>query len=157
MDIAKNTIVMEKYMISMSDVNSLHDVKDDAVILFKNENEIEDFIHLYEETGNQACEDTINCLAHFIWSLETLNDKVALNFSTWSVNHGDTNRGENIRFFEDVHDCKILAKTVVDVSKGDELLNDYRYFDNMDDFWIQFCKKEGTKDVVTNLRQFVDL
>ncbi|GFH49340.1 hypothetical protein CTEN210_05816 [Chaetoceros tenuissimus] len=154
-NVPKNTVVMEKYMIPMSEVKSLYDVGDDAVILFKNENEIEDFIHLYQEEGNQTREDTMHCLAHFIWSLEELKDTVALNFSTWSVNHGDPKRGENIRFY--VHKRKILAKTVKDVSAGDELLNDYRYFDNMDDFWIQFCKKEGKKDVITNLRQFVDI
>ena len=91
-----------------------------------------------------------------MWSLQTLNG-VALNFSTWTMNHGCSNKWENIWFFEDQGTGTILAKTVAHVKKGDELLNHYRDFDNMDDFWIQFCKKEGTKDVVTNLKQYGDL
>lgn len=155
-DVPKNTVVMEKHMISMSNVSDLYDVSEDAVVIFKNGDEIEDFISLYEEIGNHSREDIINCLAHFIWSLDTLNG-VALNYSTWSVNHGDPLHGENIFFYEDFQNRRILAKTVQDVKAGDELLNDYRNFDHMDDFWIQFCKDEGTKDVVTNLRQFLDL
>ena len=82
---------------------------------------------------------------------------VVVNFSTYSTNHDFPNKGENIRLFEDKDSGMILAETVVDVKKGDELLHDYRDLDEMDDFWILFCKKEGTKDVVTNLKQYVDL
>ena len=147
---------MKKLLKPMSEVSSLYDVSNDAVILFKSEQEVEKFISLYEEEGQKSREDSVQCLAHFVWSLQTLNG-VVINFSTWTMNHGCPNKGENIRFFEDQESGTILAETVVDVKKGDELLNDYRDFDNMDDFWIKFCKKEGTKDVVTNLKQYVDL
>ena len=150
----KNTIVMIKPIITMTEVASIRSVAKDEVILFKSEEEIERFISLYEKEGRQCRKDTIDCLAHFIWTLPTI-DGVTLNFSTWSMNHGDPNRGENIRFFEE--NGAIVAETVADVRAGDELLNDYRDFDSMDEFWTRFCKDEGVKDVVTNLRQYVDL
>ncbi len=148
---------MTKPIIAMSAISSIVDsssIANDNVILFKNRQEIETFITLYEKEGHQSRVDIIDCLAHFIWSLPSI-DGVTLNFSTWSMNHGDSGHGENIRFHEE--NGAIIAKTTVDVKVGDELLNDYRDFDSMDDFWIDFCKDEGVKDVVTNLRQYVDL
>ena len=138
----------------MAQVSSIHSVNEDKVILFKNKEEVEEFISLYEDEGQQARNDTINCLAHFIGTLPTI-DGVTLNFSTWSMNHGFPDEGENIRFF--VEGGTIVGETVTDVKAGDELLNDYRDFDPMDEFWVKFCKDEGVKDVMTNLRQYVDL
>ncbi len=146
---------MTKPIIAMSGISSIVDsssVNNDHVILFKNRQEIEIFIDLYEKEGHQSRKNTIDCLAHFIWSLPTI-DGVTLNFSTWSMNHGDEGHGENIRFHEE--NGTIVATTTTDVKVGDELLNDYRDFDSMNDFWIDFCKEEGVKDVMTNLRQYV--
>jgi hypothetical protein len=145
---------MAKPIISMAEVSSIHSVSPDEVILFKHKEEIEEFIELYEKEGHQSRKDTIDCLAHFIWSLSSIGG-VTLNFSTWSMNHGDPKKGVNIRFFEE--NGAIVAETTTDVKAGDELFNDYRDFDFMDDFWIQFCKNEGVKDVLTNLRQYVEL
>ena len=124
------------------------EVAPDQVLNFKNIDEIEKFITLYEKEGQQLREAIIIDLAHFIWSFHDING-VTINFSTWSVNHGNPGSGENIRFF--LKDGAILGETVVDVKAGDELLNNYRDFNFMDQFWIDFCKDEGVKDVVTNL------
>ena len=145
---------MVKPMVQMSEIPSIHSIANDEVIVFKNKDEVERFIHLYEKEGRQSRKDIIDCLAHFIWTLKSI-EGVTLNFSTWSMNHGNPNDGENVRFIED--DGLILGVSVTDIKAGDELLNDYRDFDPMDDFWIQYCKDEGVKDVVTNLRQYVDL
>ncbi len=149
-----NTIVMTKPIVPMVEVSSIFDVNEDNVVLFKDKDDIDKFVSLYEEEGKQTREDIIDCLAHFIWTLSSING-VTLNFSTWSMNHGFPGQGENIRFFE--KDGLILGETVADVRRGDELLNDYRDFDPMDKFWVQYCKDEGVKDVMTNLRQYVDL
>jgi len=153
-DLPKDTVVMVKPIIPMAKVSSIYSVSNDEVVLFKSREEVERFISLYDKEGYQTQNDTLDCLAHFIWSLPSI-DGVALNFTTWSMNHGDPNKGENIRFYEE--NGKIVARTVTDVKIGDELLNDYRDFDCMDDFWIQLCKDKGVKDVVTNLKQHVNL
>merc|ERR1712176_1437564 len=124
---------MVKSIIPMAKVSSIRSVLNDEVVLFKSREEVEKFISLYHTEGGQTQNDTLNCLAHFIWSLPSI-DGVALNFSTWSMNHGDPNKGANICFYEE--SGKIFARTVADVKIGDELLNDYRDFDCMDDFWI---------------------
>lgn len=95
--------------------------------------------------------DIIDCLAHFISSYSTF-DGVAVNFCSVMVNHGDPGNGANMRLFE--KDGTKYAETITDVKAGDELYCDYRQFDYMDQFWIQFCKNEGVKDVLTNLRQY---
>lgn len=138
----------------MSEVSSVLGVAPDQVLNFKNVNEIEKFISLYEKEGRRSREEIVNCLAHFVWSFHDV-DGVALCFSTWSVNHGNPGGGQNLRFFR--KDNAVLGETVVDVKAGDELLIDYRDLDFMDNFWINFCKNEGVKDVVSNLRQYVDL
>ena len=140
----------------MSGILSLEDVSDDAAIFFQSEEEVEKFISLYEEEGQKSRKDIVEFLAHFIGSFQTLNG-VAVCFSSFNVNHGCPNTGENIRFFEDQESGTLLGKTVADVKKGDEFLTDYRTFDCMDEFWIEFCKKEGTKDVVSKIKEFVDL
>ncbi len=73
------------------------------------------------------------------------------------MHHGFPGQGGNIRFFE--KDGLMLDETVLvaDVRTGVELLNDYHDFDPMDEFWDQYYKDEGVKDVMINLRQFVDM
>lgn len=153
-DVPKDTIVVTKQLIPMSDISSILDVGSDEVIIFKNKEEIETFIGLYEKEGQRSREEIVDCLAHFIWSFHNTNG-LCINFSTWTVNHGCPGDTENIHFYH--KDDAILGKTVTDVKAGDELYNNYRDFDHMDDYWINFCKDEGVKDVVTNLKQYVDL
>lgn len=136
----------------MKDISSILSVPFDAVIVFESDREIENFIQLYESEGYQNRECTIECLAHFIWSLPTLSG-ATLCFSTWSINHGDPNAGENIHFFEE--DGIIIGETVKDVRAGDELLNDYRDFNPLPEFWLSFCEKHGKKDVLTNLQDII--
>jgi len=154
MDVPKGSRVLLKPMISMDDITSVLSIPKDRVINFKNVDEIETFIQLYEKEGNQSREDIVDCLAHFIWSLPSI-EGVTLCFSTWSMNHGDPGSGENIRFT--VEDGTIIGKTSVDIKKGDELLNDYRDFSTMSAFWLQFCQKEGVKDVLTHLKEAVSI
>merc|ERR1719384_2077591 len=95
--------------------------------------------------------DIIDYLAHFVGGFSTI-DGIFINFCSVMVNHGGPGNGQNIRFFE--KDGVQYAETIIDVKAGDELYNDYREFDYMDQFWIQFCKTEGVKDVLTNLRHY---
>jgi len=152
-DVPKNTRVLFKSLISMENISSILTVPNDSVILFKNEYEIERFIKQYEDEGNQERDDVIQCLAHFIWSLEDLSG-AALCFSTWSMNHGDPGYGENIRFFE--NDGLIIGESVTDIKAGDELCNDYRDFKPIPEFWTAFCKKHGYKDVLANLAGIIE-
>lgn len=138
----------------MSEISTISTVPKDTVILFESEDEIEKFIKLYEDEGGVSREDTVDCLAHFIWSLGDIQG-ATLCFSTWSMNHGDPDQGENIRFFKE--DGMIIGETVVDIKVGDELLNDYRDFEPLPSFWTQFCEGEGVKDVMTNLKEAVEL
>jgi len=153
-DLPKNTIIMVKPMISMANVTSIKSIANDECIVFKSIEEVKRFISLYEKEARQDREDILDCLAHFIGSFSTI-DGVAINFCSVMVNHGDPGNGQNIRFYE--KDGVKFAETITDVKAGDELHSDYRDFDYMDEFWIQFCKDEGIKDVLTNLRQFIDL
>ena len=145
-DVPKNTIVSAKRLIQMSKVSCINDVAPDEVLLFKNVDEVERFISLYEKEGQHSREEIVDCLAHFIWSFHNI-DGVTLNASTWSVNHGNPGEEENVHFFRE--DDAILGKTVVDLKVGDELLNNYRDFDYMDDFWMNFLqrrRREGRCD-----------
>ena len=153
-DVPKNTIIMVKQMIPMASVTSLKSVAHDECIMFKSVEEINRFISLYEDEAQQERVDIIDFLAHFISSYSTF-DGVAVNFCSLMVNHGDPDNGANMRLFE--KDGTKYAETITDVKAGDELYCDYREFDYMDEFWIQFCKNEGVKDVVTNLKQYVEL
>ena len=154
-DVPKNTIIMVKPMIPMASVTSIKSVANDECIIFKSLEELNRFISLYENEAQQERVDIINCLAHFISSYSTF-DGVAVNFCSVMVNHGDPGTGANMRLFE--KDGTKYAETITDVKAGDELYCDYREFDYMDQFWIQFCKDEGVKDVlITNLRQYMDL
>ena len=139
----------------MTAISSVLSIPHNRVILFKDSREVDNFIDLYQHEGNQHRKDIIDCLAHFIWTVDGVGG-ATLCFSTWTMNHGDTGRGENIRFFKN-DDGVIVGETVKDVKKGDELLNDYRDFDPMPKFWVNYCKKEGVKDVLTNLKENVDL
>ncbi len=145
---------MFKPIIPMAEISSVLSVPKNGVILFKDSCEVENFIDLYQKEGNQHRKDIIDCLAHFIWTIDGIGG-ATLCFSTWTMNHGDPDCGENVRFFDD--NGVIVGEAVKDIEKGDELLNDYRDFDPMPEFWVNYCKKEGVKDVVTNLKEHVDL
>ena len=154
-DVAKGSQILLKPIIPMTEISSVLSIPHNRVILFKDSREVDNFIDLYQHEGNQHRKDIIDCLAHFIWTVDGVGG-ATLCFSTWTMNHGDTGRGENIRFFKN-DDGVIVGETVKDVKKGDELLNDYRDFDPMPKFWVNYCKKEGVKDVLTNLKENVDL
>ena len=140
----------------MSKVSSITSIDKDSCIVFKDSEDIKRFISHYEKEGQQDRKDIIDCLAHFISSYSSYNG-VAVNFCSAMVNHGDTGNGRNVRFYEKEGTKYVETVTGSDVKAGDELCSDYRDFDYMEDFWVQFCKEEGVKDVVTNLRQYVDL
>jgi len=155
-DVPKNTTVMAKKLVPMANVSSIHSIPNDVTILFKNEEEIEKFIYLYETEGQQNRQDTINCLSHFIFTLSNL-DGVAFHWTSSSINHGDVSKGESntsVVFREE--DGMIVADTLTDVKAGDELLCDYRNFDPMKKFWVEFCEKSGEKDVLTILKQYIE-
>lgn len=145
---------MVKRMVRMSEVNSILPLENDQSILFNNKKEIYKLIKLYEEEGIRSQKEIMTCLAHFIWANPTI-EGVVLNMSTFSMNHGEPNKGENIRFHQE--GGIIFGETVVDVKAGDELLNDYKDFDNMGNYWYEICKEQGVKDVLTNLGQYINL
>ena len=137
----------------MTKVSSLSQLSLNETVLFKNQQEIERFIELYEKEGIQPREDTIECLGHFMFSTKEING-VGVCVSSCCANHG-TSDINNIHFF--AKDDNITIKTIKDVNAGDELFMDYRTFDYMDDFWLEFSKKERVRDVITSLKRFVDV
>jgi len=151
-DVPKNKRIVSKPIVEMTKFISLQSISHNAVVVFQNKGEVENFVKLYSEEG-QSRKDTIDCLAHFIWSLNSI-EGAALCFSTWSMNHGDPGQGENVRFFTE--NGTLVGVTCVDIKAGEELLNDYRDFD-LPNFWVDFCAEEGVKDVITSLKASVEL
>ena len=149
-DIPKGTIIMSKPMVQMSDVTSVLNIAADEVVIFKNKEELERFLKLYETEGKQSRKDVFEYMTHYIFSLST-SDGVTLNFSSAAVNHGDPGTTENTRSYEE--GGKHLFKTVADVKAGDELLVDYRHYDfnQTGKFWLEFCKEEGVDDLFTHM------
>ena len=145
---------MTKPIVSMASTSSISELSLHDTILFKNSEEIEKFIELYEKEGGQSRVDTVECLAHFMFSLSDING-VALFVSTISLNHANPGKTSNVHLYLE-NEC-VIGKTVADVKAGDELFVDYGVFDYMEDFYVDFCENEGVKDVVTNIKQFVDI
>ena len=142
-----------KPMKKMSEVDSIFSFEKNEFIFFKNANEIEKFIELYSAEGGQSRDKTVDCLAHFIFSLQNI-DGVALCFSSCSTNHGDPGQGENFRFI--FENGVLYGEATVDIKAGDELLLDYRQFEPFPSFWTGFCVKEGERDVVTVLKEAIE-
>jgi hypothetical protein len=155
-DVEKGSQIVFKPIIPMADISSVLSVPNNVYILFQDSDEVDNFIDLYQQEGNQHRKDVIECLAHFLGPMGTVDGAGAtLSFSTLTVNHGDPGLGENFRLFLD--DGMVVGETVKDIKKGDELLNDYRNFEPIPEFWVNYCKKEGVKDVITTLKENVDL
>lgn len=143
---------MIKPLITMDEVNSLFSVPLDRSILFRDEGDIEKFIELYEKEGKQSREDIVDCLSNFCHSLHSI-DEAIMCFSSCSTNHGEPGDGENFRFkFEN---GEIIGEATVDIKMGDELLLDYRQFEPIPQFYVDFCKKEGQKDVVSIVKEAI--
>lgn len=155
-DVPKDTVMMAKTLIPMSEVSSIYSVADDVTLFFKDEDDIEKFISLYEKEGQQTRENIIDCLSHYMWTLSNLNG-VGCHWTPAAVNHGDPGKGDNNTNLILREDGMIVVEALTDVKAGDELLCDYSLFEPMEKFWVQYCDKVGQKDVVTNIKQYVDL
>ena len=155
-DVPKDTIVQGKHIVPMSDISSIHEIKFDQTILFRNKQEIEKFISLYETEGNRSREDVFEFLEHFVFCRFPTVDGVMAHFSSQCFNHAKDSDGRNVMSFEE--NGKVKIKTVTDVKAGDELLVDYSGygFDAEGQFWVGFCKEEGRKDFKTGMKEHED-
>lgn len=144
---------MVKPIISMEDVSSLHSVSPNNTILFKNEDEINKFITLYEREGSRSRTDMVEYLSHYVVckGSQLAANCVTLNFSSAVTNHGDPGKGLNVAY--SLENGANIIRTLTDVKAGDELCSDYSNYEVID-FWAEFCEKEGVEDVVLQFQHF---
>ncbi|GMI51921.1 hypothetical protein TeGR_g11832, partial [Tetraparma gracilis] len=149
----KGTIMCVKKSIKMADVTSLKAVSLDMAVTFESEADLERYIALAHEEGGHSREAVLDLFANFIWSAD---GKVAwLNHATWSINHGETGeKGLNVWLYE--KDGAIVAEAEFDVPAGAELFCQYRRDFDQPPFYLDYCAKNGKKDVRTMVLEVVD-
>lgn len=144
--------VVVKPYIPMRNVKSLHDVPANNTITFENEDEIERYISLSCVEGGFSRQQVLRELADFIYGFDGY--RACLNNSTWSMNHADhlsTSGRLNVEFVDRVLDdgrVALVGRAIDQILPDEELTNNYRDF-VIPPFFMDFCEKNGIKDVRT--------
>ena len=147
--------VSVKPSIAMAKVSRLLDVPFDRVITFSCEAELEKYIRLAKDEGGHTREAVLNQFQNFIWGLD--DQRVALNTSTWSMNHGEGPTESVIFTFETLADGTeaLVGDAYTNIAVGDEFMNNYRDF-VIAPWYHAWTRKQKIVDVRTLVLSIVD-
>lgn len=153
--IAKRSRVCVKKTIEMAKVNRLSDVPFDRTITFTNEAELEKYIRLAKDEGGHTREAVLEQFQNFIWGLD--EKRVALNNSTWSMNHGEGETESIIFQFETLPDGAeaLVGDAYRNIAVGTEFMNNYRDF-VIAPWYHAWTRKNKIVDVRTLVLSIVD-
>lgn len=138
----------------MSSITSVISVPHDICIMFDNAEDIQNIVELYKKEAGRNHEEVIDFLSHFVGTLSSFPG-CAVFTSSVMTNHGDPGQDENYAIKQDGD--LVVGGAVQFIKKGEEILNDYRNFDHFPNFWRDFCEVEHILDVVTNLKEVLDV
>lgn len=142
MDVPKGRIISRKKKVLMSEVSSIRSIPLDTTIVFKNMDDVEKFITLYEKEGGRTRSEVIEYLSHFMFASDTFEGE-ALHFASNILNHRDDH---NVHIYHE--NGEFVMKALTNIKAGEELLRNYHTF-CYSEAYTTFCKKEGKKDCFT--------
>lgn len=157
--VAGDTLLVEKLVIPMGTLDTLHGVPANAVITFACAADLEKYIALMIAEGGHTRDSVVEVLEHFIYGFD--GNSCCLNVSTWTVNHAHSIKdGLNLKVpplcTREDGSVVMICEAAQDVRSGDELFMDYRMF-HIPDFYLDFCEMHGITDVRTTTLKAVGL
>ena len=146
-----DSIVIQKKLIPMSSIDSLHALDPDATISFSSTFDLENYVALMQLEGGYSRGKVLDLYEHFVYGFDGLT--CLLNVSTWTVNHShSSSKGLNIKVLgpKALEDGTIVmvGEAAKAIEVGDEFFMDYRLF-RLPDFYLRFCAYHQFQDVRT--------
>merc|ERR1712018_754439 len=119
----EKTRVLVKPLIEMAKIERLSDVPNDRTITFTCEADLEKYIRLATEEGNLTREAVLDQFENYIWGLD--ERRVALNYCTWTMNHGEGPTETIIFKFEKMANGTeaLVGYAYQNIDVGTELMN----------------------------------
>lgn len=149
----KGSIVCQKVLKPMGNVNSMKELPFDGTITFNCEADIEKYIALAGKEGGYSREECLKVFEHFMYGFDGVVS--CLNVCSWTINHADETfkpptplnmcvEERNRGWFRREKTYAVIAAT--DIAVGEELHIDYRRF-KLPAFYVNFCRTQRYGDV----------